>query len=493
MYSKCERKQTGMTLTESGARPSLKNGRFSDTISLLQQWIYLGEENFEILRMCEKDAVDLLKAKGAEQRFGTSAGEFARECGYLPIALKVIKSLLITSRVFRVDDFLEKFKAEKLKYLDEVTTSFNLSYKMIGEKLQTYWLQLAVFPADFDADACATVWKLTGANTDEILDKLDSFSLIEVNTERRRFNLHDLAREFCRKKIIANPQLLSESLDLFVIHYSNLVKNIMATEMANNPTNRLLAYARCAVLEERNFFEAKRIISSRVISQGAIQNLSTDALEALVNLHAPFLDFYYLLGDFDILGGLNSGLGAACIELGNYDQSERYLLNALENVESCPNKKTEARATFNLASLSLRSQNFNLAIERARKAMDLYSNFGDKIGSAKCRKVLGLAYIGIGELHTGLRYCEKAIKLFNRISNCEREEGRSWMLRGLIYFLLKNKQKSTKSFDRAILILRNINNDNEVEFCLALKMLPNSIINPESIANSILPLILGKL
>ncbi len=180
---------------------SLTNADNACFIITSRKRIYLDEEPFVILKMSKADAVKLLSDKGGDKRFGEFTNEFAEECGYLPQALKVIKGLIMTKRLLRVDDFLEKFKAEKLKYLDEVMASLNLSYEIIGDELQTLWRKLAVFPAYFDSAACAAVWNIDVETAETKLDELDSYSLIEVNLETRRFNLHDLAREFCDSKL----------------------------------------------------------------------------------------------------------------------------------------------------------------------------------------------------------------------------------------------------------------------------------------------------
>ncbi|CAN5229262.1 hypothetical protein BH20ACI1_BH20ACI1_20990 [soil metagenome] len=178
-----------------------------------RQRIYLDEEIFEILKMSESDAIKLLSAKGGDKRFGRFIDDFAKECDYLPQALKIIKGLLMTKSLLRVDNFLKKFKEKKLDYLDEVTTSLNLSYEIIGEKLQTYWRQLAVFPAEFNANACSLIWNFADVtDAENILDELNSYSLIEVNAETRRINLHDLAREFCASKLSEDERFNNEHL-----------------------------------------------------------------------------------------------------------------------------------------------------------------------------------------------------------------------------------------------------------------------------------------
>ena len=222
---------------------SLTNADNACFIITSRKRIYFGEEPFEILKMSKADAVKLLLDKGGDKRFGEFTQAFAEECGYLPLALKVIKGLWMTKRLLRVDDFLEKFKAEKLKYLDEVTASLNLSYETIGDELQTLWRKLAVFPADFDSAACAAIWNVDVETAETKLDELDSYSLIEVNLETRRFNLHDLAREFCDSKLSEDDHLVLQHL--FIEHFGIILEkfyeNFSRGNLLNTPFGQFLA------------------------------------------------------------------------------------------------------------------------------------------------------------------------------------------------------------------------------------------------------------
>lgn len=229
--SKVQNQPTLIVLDNAKDENSVKSLINTDNTCFIitsRQRFYLGEEIFGILKMSEPDAIKLLSDKGGKERFGESVNEFARECGYLPQALIIIKGLLMKKRLLKVENFLKQFKEEKREFLDEVMASLNLSYKIIGEELQIYWRRLAVFPGDFNANACALVWEVDDATAQRILEELDSYSLIEVNLETLRYNLHDLAREFCDSKLSENERF--ETQNLHAIFYYFLLQSMELME-----------------------------------------------------------------------------------------------------------------------------------------------------------------------------------------------------------------------------------------------------------------------
>ncbi len=77
-----------------------------------------------------------------------------------------------------------------------VRASFDLSYEALSDEHKERWRRLAVFPADFDISGAAAVWDV--ANIEETakpaLQHLVKKNLPEVDSETKRFRLHDRAR-----------------------------------------------------------------------------------------------------------------------------------------------------------------------------------------------------------------------------------------------------------------------------------------------------------
>ena len=85
------------------------------------------------------------------------------------------------------------------------------------EDLAQRFTQLAVFPADFLADAAAAVWELSSVEAQTALDGLLARSLLQLEGELRRYRLHDLLRDLAREK--ADPPILGEAEQRHAEHY----------------------------------------------------------------------------------------------------------------------------------------------------------------------------------------------------------------------------------------------------------------------------------
>ena len=54
-------------------------------------------------------------------RIGERAGELAKPCGYLPLALRISASLLKENDSRDIAEYLEQLREERLKYLNDET------------------------------------------------------------------------------------------------------------------------------------------------------------------------------------------------------------------------------------------------------------------------------------------------------------------------------------------------------------------------------------
>jgi hypothetical protein len=138
-----------------------------------------------------EDACDLLLR--IAPRIGGAAGEIARLCDGLPIALRLAGGALSERPDLTPDSYLRQLTDEK-KRLGLIDGPLKLSVQLLSGELKGLWCRLAVFPASFDAAAAAAVW---GLELDPALDSLGIFVRSSlVDGEDGRYRLHDLARLF---------------------------------------------------------------------------------------------------------------------------------------------------------------------------------------------------------------------------------------------------------------------------------------------------------
>ena len=135
-------------------------------------------------------------------RIGTDAEALAKQCGYLPLALRVSAGLLATNDARPVSSCLAHLGVERLSYLSDpddpaanVETSLRLSYDDLTPDGQAGLCQLSVFPASFDAAAAQAVVAIA-ADVSEALELLRRYSLLEWDAALERYSLQDLVRVY---------------------------------------------------------------------------------------------------------------------------------------------------------------------------------------------------------------------------------------------------------------------------------------------------------
>jgi transposase-like protein len=157
-----------------------------------------GMFNKDLDEMTGVDATDLLLE--IAPRIASDAAAIAKQCGYLPLALRLAASALHKSHALSPSDLLRRLQ-DKRKRVELVEASFSLSYGLLSEELQQRWRMLAIFPIDFDAPAAAAVWETDVDAAKDSLAEFEEYSLLDWAGATRRYTLHDLAREFADTRL----------------------------------------------------------------------------------------------------------------------------------------------------------------------------------------------------------------------------------------------------------------------------------------------------
>ena len=174
----------------------------------------LAVRNIDCLRpeMSQKLLRDL------SSRIAGCENEAAELCGHLPLALKIFAGVVNDKKLHPVPELIRGLGIGREKW-DAIDAAFEISYQLLDERLRKRWRQLAVFDS-FDFRAASGVWSIatifdgqekeTTENSviksrldDEARDDLEKFvnaSLVEWDQPTDRFQLHDLARQFCNDK-----------------------------------------------------------------------------------------------------------------------------------------------------------------------------------------------------------------------------------------------------------------------------------------------------
>ncbi len=144
------------------------------------------------------------------------ASDLARLCGYLPLALRISASVLEINDDRDILDYLNDLKVERLHHLRDpqnpddpeasIEASVQLSYVTLDSATQDVFCQLSVFPASFTRSAALAI---VDANTNVItaLEYLRRCSLVEWDSNARRYNLHELVRVFASNRLADSSEV----------------------------------------------------------------------------------------------------------------------------------------------------------------------------------------------------------------------------------------------------------------------------------------------
>ncbi|HEX4606922.1 MAG TPA: NB-ARC domain-containing protein [Urbifossiella sp.] len=171
-----------------------------------------GAESIRLDVLPADEALTLLRGivgtKGADDELRAVAGQ----CGRLPLALRAAGDFLRLHPNRSVSWYIEALKDEgrrlkgktKEKDVEAVLGLSAAELVRSNPEQAERWQMLAIFPADFDAEAAAVVWDLKAGDEpdadaagDELTDLLDR-SLLQYDEPTGRYSLYDLMRPVAR-------------------------------------------------------------------------------------------------------------------------------------------------------------------------------------------------------------------------------------------------------------------------------------------------------
>jgi DNA-binding SARP family transcriptional activator/tetratricopeptide (TPR) repeat protein len=172
-----------------------------------------GARRIELGEMSEVDSLELLRTSMAGQREPVSETELAalvRLCARLPLALRIVGSLLASRPHWRAGDLVsrladEHHRLDALRYRDlEVRASFGLSYDGLRPRARRLFRLLGILDApDFPLWAAGAVLDTDLHTAQELLDELVDVHLLDVTGTphgQARYGFHDLIRTYARDR-----------------------------------------------------------------------------------------------------------------------------------------------------------------------------------------------------------------------------------------------------------------------------------------------------
>jgi len=396
-------------------------------------------------------------------RIGDYAGEMARLCGYLPLALRLAGSALARQEDLRPAEYLRRLEDRQTR-LGLVEASLSLSYDLLGEGLQRQWALLAVFPGTFERGGAAAVWGLEADRAQDGLSELLCYSLVEWDVEAERYRLHDLARVFAESRLeeaeraggrerhaghyqtvcgAANAlyarggEWLLRGLMLFDLEWDNVEAGYRWAEENAGGNRRALELcddypAGCAY-----------ILVMRQHPRQRIAWLET-ALKAARRLDRRQAEGWHL-----------GNLGTAYADLGEVRRAIGTFEQALEIARAIGDRRGEGNALGNLGLAYADLGEVRRAIEYYEQCLVIHREIGDRRGEGNDLGNLGLTYADLGEVRRAIEYHEQALAIDREIGD-RRGEGNDLGNLGLVYADLGEVRRAIEYYEQALEAAREI-------------------------------------
>jgi tetratricopeptide (TPR) repeat protein len=417
-------------------------------------------------------------------RIDGQAAKVSELCEHLPLALRLAASALLISADLKVSDYIQRM--ERLQWagpasdrasrergqplpaarppLHPVDAVLSLSYDLLVPGLQKLWRMLAVFRDTFDVSAAASVWQITPVRTNNALDRLMAYSLIERNRATGRYRLHDLMARFAETR--SNDQELTLARQRVSAHYQSVLHEADALyEQGGESLRRGLGLVD---LEWRNIQEGQVWAATHVDDDHAARELcnsypdagkyvlelrqrprerirwSEAALTAAQKLNQRNAAVRHLVA----LGDSYNDLAEVHHAMGCYEQ-------ALEIAREACDRRGEAEALSGLGAAHYLGGGLKRACDLHREALELFSRVGPRRREADSLGNLGLAYFATGDLRNALVLFDQQLKAAREIGD-RRGESQAVGGLGTTHYAMGDTERAAELFNQQLAITREI-------------------------------------
>ena len=365
------------------------------------------------------------------------AGEIARLCGYLPLAIGMLARQLrhhpawtaaeLAAELAAARDRLELMHAENLS----VAATFDLSYQDLGAGPQRLFRRLGLHPGpDIGAHAAAALHGTSLATARRHLEVLYDQHLL-TEPAAGRYRLHDLLREHARALAAAEDSADREAaagrmLDYYLQTALAAGQHIPPWPLAGDPLPPgrppvcapTVATGRQAIA----WLAAERVNLHAVVGYAASAALPRHAVLIPAAMFG-FLDYS-----------------------SNWDQARALLLTALGAARSAGDRAGQALTLLLLSPLQALRGDPAAGAASAQQALELYRGLGDRAGQAKALNDAGIAHALSGDYPAAIACCQQALELFRDLGH---RAGERAALAGL-----GSVQLATGSYPSATVALR---------------------------------------
>ncbi|RJQ82601.1 tetratricopeptide repeat protein [Pseudonocardiaceae bacterium YIM PH 21723] len=360
-------------------------------------------------------------------------------CGNLPLAINLAAATLRKHRSWSVDDLIDR-----LTQLDEgivaaldnraVEAAFELSFRDLGERARSVFLQLALHPcSEFTVNSVAALCGFGKIETQELMETLFDHFLIE-EVRRDRYRIHDLLKQFSRR--IMQETLDVQEREVATRRLYEFVKwqCLAAARLVPGPSGYLLA----------EYGEIPAGNHSVLDSYISAIDWFRDELSGIIESvqHAESID----------LTPYSWELSAICSHMMRICGDPRVLAeiseSAFRSAERYGNLPVQCEALFNIGLAQMNQSRHREAEGALRGSAELAEIFGDQIR-------IGLTYAYLGAISQMQGQYEEALERLAKASETFVEHpyppGEAMVLgvSGVVYLQWRDADRALESFSRA--------------------------------------------
>jgi tetratricopeptide (TPR) repeat protein len=377
-----------------------------------------------------------------------TAGEIARLCGYLPLAIGMLATQLrhhpartgteVAADLAAARDRLAVMRAENVS----VAAAFDLSYRDLTVGQQRLFRRLGLAPGpDIDAYAAAALDDTSVATARGRLDKLYDHHLI-TEPGPGRYLLHDLLREYARALAAVDDAADGRAATARLVNYYAHVAAAASKHIATWTT----AGGRTPP------GSPPASAPQPATSQEAAAWLEAERpnLHAAVDFAAEAMPLHAI--------AIATAVGGFLRARGHWDQAAGQYQTALSAARRAGDRHGQAGTLDELGLLQQLTGDYPAATATLTQAVTLYQELGDQPGRAYALNHLGLVHQDTGDYQAAYATHQQALDLA-RAAGDPLAEAVSLTDLGLVQQVTGDYPAAVASYQQALLLIRGVGSE----------------------------------
>lgn len=376
------------------------------------------------------------------------AQRLARQCGFLPLALAIVASLLarvpgkpLAAMAAELAD--ERRRLDELVHEDgadgsaiAVRAAFELSYRQLSEDQMRVFRLLPLAPGpDAGTESLARLADVDVRTVRRFLESLAAAHLIMPGAVYDRWTLHDLVRLYADElgRAHAEPDGREDALDRLLDYFFEATDAASSWIQSSAPKPGPVGFgSRVDALgwmdhEISSLLPAAEaaVRGQRKVAAGLGLNLGSYLME-----RRRFADAYDAGGmamvaaeqggDQQAAAGAWSNIGSALSALGRFSEAAAAHKHALAIFRAAGNLSQEAHMYTNLGNDFLDAKDFDLALAAFERSAKMNGESGDRQAEGDAYVNLAAALFELGRLEDSLETYRRAVDLYDAVGDRHR-------------------------------------------------------------------------